>query len=153
MNDWVKELTKDLLSSVSSKEFGILLYYAKGCAHCEALKPKVEEIAQAFPQLGFYKIELAEGYEEFIKHADKEPEVTYEAVEGSEETKAVPVLDENGQPVMTYKISVPSFYIYHTKNQSPDNPLGFCGGLDGSSAEELILVCQDLMGIIGGPQG
>jgi thiol-disulfide isomerase/thioredoxin len=149
MDEWVKELTKDSLNALLSKEFGVLLYYAKGCAHCESFKPKVEEVAALYPAIGFYKIELGEGVEEYNRRADSEPEYVYEPIEGSEETRKVPVLDENGQPVMSITYSVPCLYFYHTKAITEENSLGYIGGMDSPTAEELVMVCNDFMNIMG----
>lgn len=144
----VKTLTKDDFNKIQETNVSLVLFYAEGCPHCEGLKPKFEEYAKAFPELGFYQIDIAQGYEEYVKYAEKEPEVKYEAVEGSEDVKEIPVLDDQGNPVMSYKISVPSVYVYHKANVTADNPLGFVGGADGATDEEIFAIIQGFLGLL-----
>lgn len=146
----MQDLLKETYSNIKGTEFSIVLFYAKGCKWCEKFKPEVEALSKEFPMLGFYKAELGENYEQFVKYAEKEPEFKYEAVEGSEETIKVPVMNEDGTPAMTVKISVPCFYLYHTKAATLEEPLGYIGGLDNTSIEELRMVCNDLVKIMYG---
>lgn len=150
------ELKKNELNRVNEKPFGILLFYANGCAHCDKIKPVFWKYAELYPDIQFAQIEINEGIDYYNKFAEEEQEVLYEVVKDSNGNE---VKDENGKPIinvvlqknedgtpkMVKKYQVPSFYVHHVDAIAENNDYGFIGAFYGSLEEELKTVCEQIM--------
>lgn len=148
LGDYMQKITKDSLSSLSYKEFSILLFYAKGCHHCEKIKPVFEAYSERYPDIGFYKADVNENLEYYNRFAEDAQEVVYgplkdengkekKDVNGNTQMVGVLQFNEDGSPKMAKKWIVPGFYVHHIDAINPNNPYGFIGGWDGSETVEV----------------
>ena len=48
---------------VAQKEFFVLMVGAEGCGPCKALKPIVDDIAEEYPEVAFYYLDINRNYE------------------------------------------------------------------------------------------
>jgi len=150
------EIKKDELHKINSKPFGILLFYANGCQHCEKIKPIFAQYAEKYPEIQFCQIEINEGLEYYNKFAEMEQEIKFEPIldqnnepkkdeNGNVIMNIVPQFNEDGTPKMVRKYAVPAFYVHHTEAIAENNEYGFIGGFNGALEDELRTVCDQIM--------
>lgn len=150
------ELKKEDISKINNKPFGIILFYAEGCHHCQRIKPIFDSYSEQYPEIQFAKIEMTDGLEYYNKFAEEDQDVIYETVKDANGNEIrdendkpiiniVPQFNEDGSPKMTKKYAIPAFYVHHVEAIAENNEFGFVGGFSGALEDELKMVCEQIM--------
>jgi thiol-disulfide isomerase/thioredoxin len=126
------------LDVLKQDNFSVVMIWANGCHFCEQAKPQFDALEPDFPDFIFYKIELTnDSFHNFYKQFEQE------------ELKAVPSVDEDGEPILdakgnqitvnrlTISTAVPKYYVFHGSEASEENPYGLLGKVEGHNLEQL----------------
>lgn len=113
----------------------LVLFYNDQCPACQSFKPLFEEASTKYSKLNFDKLDINSNLETYVEHAEKQPKVTY-VTKDDGSVDEVQMYDEQGSPILETKFVIPSVYVYANDQ--------FVGGLDGSSPEEFIFLCETL---------
>lgn len=111
---------KPKLEKIAESDLSVVMVYADGCRACISIKPIFTDVAEKYQEkMTFFSVDINHAIEFYNSFAEK---------------------DSSGE----VKYIIPTFLIFHKENQTDDNPLGFIGGIDGSSPEELLYTLEML---------
>lgn len=144
----VVEITSnEQLESIKDEDFTCLFIKSKGCQHCETATPFIEELSQKQIDISFKALEFSsfsETLDFYSKFAEYE-----QKTEVVRDKDGNPVTDENGNilirnffnedgsPMMTPKIIIPTFLLFHKSCRDEDDEYGFVGRISGHTPEKL----------------
>jgi hypothetical protein len=141
----MKAINKDTLDTIKSSEWSILFIHADGCKYCQEAKPRVLGYSERYSNIQFLQANLMDVLEYYNQFAEKEPEVTYQEIEGGTgEMMAVPTLNEDGSPKISIKYTIPCLMVHHTKAQTLENPTGYVGAFNNTNEDEFITICEQI---------
>ena len=135
----MKELNIDQIDEIRNDSKSIILIYAEGCSACDQAKPFFDKIESIYDQFYFYKVNFSPEILPFYnKYTLKSPVMIQ-----PKNVDGVLLNDENGKPIIQFKldeegkqiletqVQFPNFFVFVNELITEENEHGFAGNIAG----------------------